>query len=443
MGKKSFQTKLWAVIAVCAMLSVIAAAQEKQKPSPVDLFPGEDTLPILAWIGIPTNGWITVERFQEMKDAGFNLNLSWIRSQYDASIRVLDVAHQAGMRCIYMSDRLSQAPEETVKAIKNHPGLAGYFLRDEPFEANFKELGQLAKRIMDMDPDHFCYINLLPTYGKFESLEAYRGYVRHFIEEVPIPLVSFDHYPILKDSVEDWTPEQQKELLLNLQNKPEYSGADIMKMKMPRLRPDWYSNLEIIAEESRRAGRPFWAFALSITHGNYPIPTMEGLRLQMYSNLAYGAQGLQYFTYWHTGNGKPYYDDAPITRSAKRSTTYDRIREINHELQARAFVFVRSRVVAVNHLGETIPDGTKRLENLPPKVKKLDTYGKGAIVSQLEKQGRRYLAIVNRSLSEEMNLTITFEPGVKRILKDGSIVDASKYMDTLWLTPGECEIFEL
>ncbi len=424
------------------MMCGIVCAQEKQKPSPLDLFPGEDTLPILAWIGIPWNGWITVERFQEMKDAGFNLNLSWIRGQYDASIHILDVAHQVGIRCIYMSDKLYQAPEETVKAIMNHPGLAGYFLRDEPFEADFKELGQLAKRIMDTDPNHFCYLNLLPTYGPFKTLDEYRGYIRRFIEEVPIQLVSFDHYPILEDSVDVWTPEQQKQLL-HMLNKPKFSSTDIMKMKMPRLRPDWYSNLEVIAEESRRAGRPFWAFALSITHGNYPIPTLEGLRLQMYSNLVYGAQGLQYFTYWHTGNKKPYYDDAPITRSAKRSTTYDRIREINKELQARAFVFVRSRVIAVNHLGKTIPDGTKRLEQLPPKVKKLETYGKGAIVSQMEKDGRRYLAIVNRSLTEEMTLTITFEPGVVRILKDGSKVDANKYMDTLWLTPGECEIFEL
>ena len=170
---------------------------------------------------------------------------------------------------------------------------------------------------------------------------------------------------------------------------------------------------------------------------------MASLRLQMYSNLAYGAQGLQYFTYWNPGTETWDFHDAPITLAGKRSSSYDRIREMNRELQARAFVFVRSRVIAVNHLGEKIPDGTKRLEQLPPKVTKLETYNKGAIVSQLEKEGRRYLVIVNRSLSEEMHLTIAFEPGVTRILKDGTKVPADKYMDTLWLTPGECEIFEL
>ena len=116
---------------------------------------------------------------------------------------------------------------------------------------------------------------------------------------------------------------------------------------------------------------------------------------------------------------------------------------MNQELQARAFVFVRSKVLSVNHLGKEIPDMTKRLEELPPKVTKLDTHDKGAIVSLLEKNGKQYLVIVNRSLHDQMDLTITFEPGVLRIRKDGTKVAADKYVDTLMVGPGECEIFEL
>ena len=67
----------------------------------------------------------------------------------------------------------------------------------------------------------------------------------------------------------------------------------------------------------------------------------------------------------------------------------------------------------------------------------------GAIVSLLEKNGKQYLVIVNRSLHDQMDLTITFEPGVLRIRKDGTKVAADKYVDTLMVGPGECEIFEL
>ncbi|MES2464173.1 MAG: hypothetical protein V4671_26725, partial [Armatimonadota bacterium] len=55
-------------------------------------------------------------------------------------------------------------------------------------------------------------------------------------------------------------------------------------------------------EQFRRASLrfdvPFWAFALSIQHFSYRRPSESDLRWQQYTNLAYGAKGLWYFTYW-------------------------------------------------------------------------------------------------------------------------------------------------
>ena len=78
----------------------------------------------------------------------------------------------------------------------NHPATAGYFLRDEPNTESFAELGQWAKRIRATDDAHFCYLNLLPTYASLEALKAdsYRDYVHRFDQEVPLQLLSFDHY---------------------------------------------------------------------------------------------------------------------------------------------------------------------------------------------------------------------------------------------------------
>ena len=400
------------LMASCILLAGCATVEMKNSlnAAPTDLFPGQDILPIMSWYSIPP-AHLSLERYLEMKEAGFNLNFSHIYNLNDA-LKALDLAQQAGIRNIFMCNELKSKPEETVKAVMNHPGLAGYFLVDEPQTKAFPELWAWAKRIMDTDPNHLCYLNLLPTYATsiFKSLDEYGEHVRRFVDEVPIPVVSFDHYPIVNNTI----------------------------------RPDWYANLEIIAREAARVNRPFWAFALTTAHGPYPVPTLDSLRLQMYSNLAYGAQGLQYFTYWNpTGNANLDFHQAPITLAAKRCSVYDIVRDMNQELQARAFVFVRSKVLSVNHLGKDIPTGTRRLEQLPPKVTKLDTHDKGAIVSVLEKEGKQYLVIVNRSLTEQMDLTITFEPGVNRIRKDGSKVAADKYIDTLQVTPGACEVFEL
>ena len=64
-------------------------------------------------------------------------------------------------------------------------------------------------------------------------------------------------------------------------------------------------------------------------------PTLAALRVQTYSNLAYGAQGIEYFTYWSaTSVNAPSSEDqrgAPISVAGKRSVVYDRIKLMSEE----------------------------------------------------------------------------------------------------------------
>lgn len=367
----------------------------------------KESIPILSWYSIPAED-ATLERYMEMKEAGITHNFSHI-SRLEDALKSLDLAGQAGVKVIFTCDELSKDPEGTVAKVKNHPALAGYFLRDEPSRSDFQALGEWARRIMASDSSHFCYLNLLPTYASAAGYgtSTYREYVNLFIKEVPIQLLSFDAYPVVGSS----------------------------------LREDWYENLEIFSEEARKAGKPFWAFALATAHAPYPVPTVAQIKLQMYSNLAYGAQGLQYFTYWNPDTTHWNFHEAPITLIKKRSSVYDMMREVNEELQNRAYVFVHSSVSDVFHTGDSLPRGTKPMGALPVPVKELDTHGAGAVVSLLEKEGNTYLIIVNRSLEERMPLTVRFDGNVDRIRKDGSAVAADKYMPTLLVGPGEAEIF--
>jgi len=228
-----------------------------------------DQIPILGWYGVSPKE-STVARFIEQRESGITHNFTIFSNVNELAV-AMDAAAKAGIKMIIHCPELATETEQIVRRFMDHPALAGYFLRDEPGRNAFSELGTWARKIQSIDQKHFCYLNLLPNYASKEALgtETYREHVQLFIKEVPLELLSFDHYPIVVDP----------------------TGNRVV-------RGEWYDNLEVFSDEARKAGKPFWAFALTVAHGSYPVPTPGEIRLQVYSNLAYGAQGIQYFTYW-------------------------------------------------------------------------------------------------------------------------------------------------
>lgn len=378
-------------------------------------------IPILAWIGVPEKE-TTIERFKELKGSGININFSWY-SSIEAVEKALDIAQRTGVKLLPSCPELKSEPEKTAKRLMKHPALAGYHLIDEPNAKDFPELGRWVKRIQSVDKQHYCYINLFPTYANQDQLfgddykkrpgtDIYTEHVDTFLRQVPVPFISFDHYPITE------------------------------KNNVKTIRSDWYKNLEIITTAAKKNNLPFWAFALSVPHGAHPIPVIEDIRLQMYSNLAYGAQGLQYFTYWNPGINPSWdFHDAPIGLDGRRTDVYDRIKQVNQEIQNLSGVFLNAKLLSVAHTGKQIPAGTQRFLLLPPPVKVLETSDNGAIVSVLEKGNRQFMVVVNRDLYTKMKATIVTEDKVKRVLKDGTLVPASTYTNTLEVDPGDMVIY--
>lgn len=382
--------------------SITAWSQHKLKPS--------GKIPILAWIGVPQDE-TTVARYQEMKESGITVNFSSF-SNVEAMDKALKIAQKTGVKMIISCPELKSDPEKTVKRFMNHPAVAGYYLRDEPGQKDFKELGDWAKRIRATDDKHYCYLNLLPNYANADQMgvKTYREYVNTFIREVPLQLLSFDHYPVIGETSES-------------------------------IRENWYENLEIFSDEAIKANKPFWAFALTVAHNPYPIPTLAALRMQVFSDLAYGAQGIQYFTYWTPKSTQWNFHNGPITLDSKRSEVYDKIKLVNGEIQNLAPVFLGAKLVSVAHTGNTIPAGTKRLTALPKPIQLLETEGLGAVVSVLEKGTDTFLVVVNRDMVKTMKLTIKSDSSVDKVLKDGTLVPADTYMSTLVIEPGDVAIY--
>ncbi|HQT23211.1 beta-galactosidase [Daejeonella sp.] len=383
------------------LLTKPASAQEKLE--------SKGHIPILGWYSIPPEE-ATTARYLEMKEAGFDISFSFLRSPQDVQ-KSLDAAHQAGMKIVISCPELKTETEKIVKQFMSHPALAGYFLRDEPAVDAFADLGNWAKKVNAVDPKHFCYVNLFPNYATPLQLGTadYREYVNKFAKEVPLNFLSFDSYPL--------------------------TSAEGVYEK-------WHQNLEIFSDEAKKVDKPFWGFAQSVLFDNkHEDPTLATMRVQMFTNLAYGAQGLQYFTYWTPVSSAEDFRGGPITLEGKRSTVYDNIKTLNQEIKSLAGVFYGAKVKSLQFFGNVIPAGTKRMSVLPAPIRVFATEGKTVLVSFMENGGKQFIVIVNTDYRKKMSLTLTGDSSLKRVLKDGSIVPASAYANTIDVEAGDLVIY--
>ena len=370
---------------------------------------------IISWGGISADKADTM--YFLAKECGFNTHLGLYSTQENALLS-MDAAQRAGIGIIINFPQLKDSTESAVALIKGHPALVAYHIKDEPVAGDYPWLKSLSEKIASLDPSHPCYINLLPNWSW--GVEEYSEIIEDFASEFNLPTYSFDNYPIV-----------------------EVDGV-------VHVRSDWYRNLEEFSAMARGHDKPFWAFVLAKSHGIvepevafYPEPTLGHLRLQVYSNLLYGAQAIQYFNF--TGIVDPV--------TCQKKPAFDLIRQVNSEVRAYSSVFAGCTVLGVWHMGDSIPSGTTCLSSMPHDCVKtlsvsqvpgcdenLADKSSGAVVSMIENAGDTYLAVQNRSCLLPAALNITFASQVERLTIEGLVRFDGR---PLSLDPGDVAIFKL
>jgi hypothetical protein len=408
--------------------------EEEDKPANVRL--GDQSgvkIPIIAWGGIRQNS--SVSMYKDMADAGFTINYSYdLRAtprtdDIPRLFTALDRANEANIQQMVGASWLDFLDEKNRDRLINHPALAGYFFHDEPTTYEWLDsLSRWVERVQQIDNEHFSYINLAgcdcrganwaPELIGCTDVEPSpcANFVRTFADNINTPMISVDRYTVNID------PSTKERVLM----------------------PGWYYTLELMSREARRTGKDLWSFALSTEHSvstiTYPIPTVNDLRLQMYSNLAYGAQVLQYYTYIvYSTSGN--YGQAPLDANGNKTSTWYLIQEMNQEFQALAPVFLNAKVNWTAHTGE-IPDGCIELEPsmLPPVFKSLEiTEGNGALVSFLEKGEDNFLAVVNHDIVGNIKVKATGNGNLYRLNREAIPQELGKQARVL--TPGDICIF--
>ena len=363
-----------------------------------------ETIRIISWGGIAADKADTL--YSLAKECGFDMHLGMYRAQ-ESAIASMDAAARKGIDVIISFPQIKDSTESAVALIKEHPALYAYHLKDEPDTSDFGWLADLSEKIKELDPSHPCYINLLPNWAW--GVDEYAENLKMFASEFDLPFYSFDSYPIV-----------------------EVDGC-------AQVRPDWYRNLEEFSDMARSHGKPFWGFALAKAHSIsdpwpdtvYPEPTLGQLCLQVFSNLLYGAQAIQYFNFTGIVN--------PVT--CERLPAFELVKQVNSEVRAYSPVFAGCSVLGVWHVGDSIPCGTKPLETMPhKKVKSLQISGNGGVVALIENGSQTYLAIQNRDCINYAILNISFTGKTVRHTPNGEFPYDSK---PITLSPGNLAIFAL
>jgi len=338
--------------------------------------------PILAWWAPP--GTARFEDFKNYKDAGFTLYPAHPDMSFEKS---LEFAARAGLKIMpFRSFQGFNMQRKDVEFPKDSDNIVGWITHDEPSGIEGVTAAITAVNLlMREDPARWTLFNFLPPQAQHnpDTQPIIDAAIRN-----GLPILSYDNYVIGAD------------------------GNDNIR--------DHFYNLELFRKASIEYHVPFWAFALSIKHFEYRRPSESDIRWKHYTNLAYGAKGLWYFTYWAPTNWENWDNKAIVDpRNGAKTELYEYVKTLNLAVLDMGDILLSLTNIDVFHTNP--PEGHRAF----PKDKYWisDVVGKDTLMSFFQDpQGQAYALVVNKlhglnkSARETSDLVqLTFAPEVKSV----------------------------
>jgi hypothetical protein len=287
-------------------------------------------------------------------------------------------------------DEIKQRISELLASYGAHPALAGFNVYDEPHRSLFGLLEFAKNEVVEQSGGtELPYVNIWPSYASPRyalGASNYETYVERYCTEVTPPALCFDHYPLLSET---------------------------------KVTPGYFYNWAVIRKFSRQFDIPSWVFIQSVGFDGSAVgmvkrrtPDEDEIFWQINVSLAYGAKGIQYFTYWTPDNPQVPYQDALIGKDGAPTPRYYFAQNANQYLSVIGKVLLPLTSESVVHAkeGKRLPQGAKAF--------KPDGYIKavdgsrvimGRFVDESAQTTDRYLLVANRSFqgAAETKLTLS------------------------------------
>lgn len=204
-----------------------------------------------------------------------------------------------------IESKLRTAAEKYLK----YDSFAGLKIRDEPLYDEIAGYAHAKKRFDKVfGKDKIFYMNLLSSIVAPNRLgSTYQEYVKEYIKQIGTDHVSYDHYPLKEDA-------RGNNYILEI----------------------FLDNMEQVKEAA--PDKDVWTFLQSIQYSpnNRDLTSVADTTFQMYSFLAYGGVGIQWFCYWSPPptSVTESFGESCIGRDGKPTKIYDYVKQANLEMRS-------------------------------------------------------------------------------------------------------------
>ena len=404
--------------------STVASTQASFQPL------GNGVMPIGAWIAPPHSGiyqnnpdFITVENYQTAKNSGINILYGLYEKgeiNRQPVLTSLNCAAAVGLKYLVTDSNVLAGSEDkdemdrVLAQYKSSPAFIGCLMVDEPAIPEMAVYGDCAVNYAKSLPNSIYYMNLMPIYAKANQLkvsklnetggavsqELYQQYLDTYVNTVQPRFLSYDYYPC--------------------------SGT------FPSVESQYFLNLSMVRATTRKANIPFWVFIQTCSFGGGTrVPTKAEVLWQVNTALAYGSQGIQYFTYWLP------LEYGMVDRSGNPTAIYGYVRTANDQIQGVQNVLMNSRSEGVIINGDSpapVPSG----DVLAGYQKLRSVSGVPTITGCFNYGGKATYYVVNNSLTQSGTAQLHFSETVGAAVVQGGAQSRKSGADlSLTLAPGE------
>lgn len=335
--------------------------------------PTPGKISIVASTPIPPGVVSTRQSYIDLIDCGFNLGMEMGTIQYfQREFELLK-----GLNFKYLiSNHILRTPERVsiIEAFKDEPNFAGWNFWDEPHYDDLPILAEKYKELYDAYSKKLIYINQAAVVNKVFTgpYTNFGDFLIYYNKLINPEIWSFDYYPIITRN-----------------------GKTICEVEQ------FYYALESFREIAKTTSKPFWSYCECMQYQtntySRPVATEAYLRYEAFSALAYGAQGIVYWTYGQRkSNAAEDYLSALVNLNGKKTSAWKAAKKVNGEIKKFNDVFYGCKVTDLRHTGDRIYKGTRKLSGEFGPFQMIRSKEAGVVASYIENNGNRYVVLVNR-----------------------------------------------